>query len=151
MLDWSNEPLLAVIVTLGGCVAVPLCHTMLWGVFRGRLALWKRLKEGIKEKNSSVKAEINIIEQGQHIGTDDNLVISKVSNHKDHSGSWGPTLRKFSTKVGSMMVRDDHRFLLPICMHPTCEDQKYPYICGMLLTIYTRNLASPENGVHSRD
>ena len=83
MLDWSNEPLLAVIVTLGGCVAVPLCHTVLWGVFRVRLALWKQLKEAKNEKNLSVKAEINITEHGQHIGTDDNLVMRKVSNHND--------------------------------------------------------------------
>ena len=77
-LDWSNEPLLAVIVTLGGCVAVPLCNALLWGVFRVRLALWKQLKEAKNEKNLSFKAEINIIEQGQHIGTDDNLVMSYV-------------------------------------------------------------------------
>ena len=83
MLDWSNEPLLAVIVTLGGCVVVPLCHALLWGVFRVRLALWKQLKEAKNEKKLSVKAEINIIEHGQHIGTDDNLVMRKVSNHND--------------------------------------------------------------------
>merc|ERR1719233_1102262 len=51
MLDWSNDPTLAIVVTLGGCVAVPLCYALLWAVYKGRLALWMHLK---KSKIASV-------------------------------------------------------------------------------------------------
>jgi len=63
MLDWGSNPLMAVITTVGGCVAVPLCHVVWWLVMKLREyiahALLNRADaKGQMEDDSNRKTEI---------------------------------------------------------------------------------------------
>ena len=58
MLDWSTNPWLAVLVTLGGCVAVPACHAVWWGVYRGRMTI--RMRNRVAERKEQKMNDIEL-------------------------------------------------------------------------------------------
>ena len=105
MLDWSNDPTLAIFVTLGGCVVVPLCHAFLWGVYKVRLALWMHLK-----KSKIALALVKISEGPLHIAK--NVVhiggqrkTSETTKGSSRSGTL--VLRKLSVKQGCQKTTEE--------------------------------------------
>ena len=54
MLDWSGRPLLALLTTLGGCVAVIVSTSVLYGLYRLRLLCSVKFNAEIKARKVSV-------------------------------------------------------------------------------------------------